>query len=192
MGFPGLFMIAVGLSMDAFAVSVCKGLAMKRVNWGHALVIALFFGAFQALMPLLGFFLGTGFASLVEPFDHWIAFVLLALIGAKMIWDSFHEDEGEEEAAAGDRLDIRELFLLAIATSIDAFAVGCTFAFMAVNIAEAVTIIGVTTFALSLAGVALGNRFGTRYNRAATLAGGIVLILIGAKTLLEHLGLLPF
>lgn len=192
MGFPGLFMIAVGLSMDAFAVSVCKGLAMKRVNWGHALVIALFFGAFQALMPLLGFFLGTGFASLVEPFDHWIAFVLLALIGAKMIWDSFHEDEGEEEAAAGDRLDIRELFLLAIATSIDAFAVGCTFAFMAVNIAEAVAIIGVTTFALSLAGVALGNRFGTRYNRAATLGGGIVLILIGAKTLLEHLGLLPF
>lgn len=191
MGFSGLFLIAVGLSMDAFAVSVCKGLAMKRVNWGHALVIALFFGAFQALMPLLGFFLGTGFASLVEPFDHWIAFVLLALIGAKMIWDAFHDGE-EEEAASDDRLDIRELFLLAVATSIDAFAVGCTFAFMAVNIVGAVAIIGLTTFALSLVGVALGNRFGTRYNRAATLAGGIVLILIGAKTLLEHLGLLPF
>ncbi len=191
MGFSGLFLIAVGLSMDAFAVSVCKGLAMKRVNWGHALVIALFFGAFQALMPLLGFFLGTGFASLVEPFDHWIAFVLLALIGAKMIWDAFHDGE-EEEAASDGRLDIRELFLLAVATSIDAFAVGCTFAFMAVNIVGAVAIIGLTTFALSLVGVALGNRFGTRYNRAATLAGGIVLILIGAKTLLEHLGLLPF
>lgn len=191
MGFSGLLMVAVGLSMDAFAVAVCKGLAMKRVNWGNALVIALFFGLFQALMPLLGFFLGTGFASLVEPFDHWIAFILLAFIGAKMIWDAFHGDEGEG-GPSGGRLDIRELFLLAIATSIDAFAVGCTFAFMAVNIAEAAAIIGLTTFALSLAGVVLGNRFGTRYNQAATLAGGIVLILIGAKTLLEHLGLMPF
>lgn len=189
MGFSGLFMIAVGLSMDAFAVSVCKGLAMKRVNWGHALVIALLFGLFQALMPLLGYFLGTSFAAAVEPYDHWIAFGLLALIGAKMIWDAFHENEGEAQEGA-DRLDMRELLLLALATSIDAFAVGCTFAFMAVNIGAAVIVIGLTTFTLSLGGVVLGNRFGTRYNKAATAVGGIVLILIGVKTLLEHLGIL--
>lgn len=191
MGFLELFIIALGLSMDAFAVSVCKGLAMKRIRWGYGVIIALFFGVFQALMPLVGYFLGTTFAAYVEPVDHWIAFFLLAVVGGKMIWDGIHEDETtiESESDKG-QIAFGELFMLAIATSIDAFAIGCSFAFMNVNIWVAVAIIGITTFCLSLFGVGLGNRFGTRYNKPATIIGGIVLVLIGVKTLLEHLGFL--
>lgn len=196
MGFVELLMIGVGLSMDAFAVSICKGLGMKRVNWAHAAVIAAFFGGFQALMPLLGWALGTQFAQFITPIDHWIAFGLLAFIGAKMLWDAFHEDGecGEcDKGGAGDGpLDLRELLMLAVATSIDALAVGITFAFLGVSIWGAILVIGLTTFVLSFVGVAVGNQFGSRFEKPATIVGGIVLILIGAKILVEHLGLLAF
>lgn len=188
MNFVEIALIGVGLSMDAFAVAICKGLGMKRVNMRHALVIALFFGGFQALMPFLGWALGTQFASLVEPVDHWIAFGLLSFVGGKMLWDAFHEDDDQDENEF--RLDIPELFMLAIATSIDALAVGVSFAFLRVDIAPAISIIGCITFALSLVGVVVGNRFGARYERPSTIAGGIVLILLGCKILLEHLGVL--
>ena len=193
MGLVELLVVAVGLSMDAFAVSVCKGLCMRRVNWRHALVIALFFGAFQALMPLIGWLLGTQFAALITPVDHWVAFVLLALIGGKMIWDAVRGDDEDPAAscpAEGAPLDLRELTLLAVATSIDALAVGVTLAFLGVSIGWAMAVIGVTTFALSFVGVAVGNRFGARFGGPAALAGGVVLILIGLKILLEHLGVL--
>lgn len=187
-----LLIIAVSLSADAFAVSVCKGLAMKRIRWGQALMIALFFGVFQAGMPLLGYFLGVQFSKLVEPVDHWVVFILLGVIGGKMIWDGVRGEDDEAGAQEGERISVGELVLLALATSIDAFAVGCTFAFMNVDIWVAVGVIGITTFALSLVGVLLGNRFGTRYNRPATILGGVVLVLIGVKTLLEHLGVISF
>lgn len=186
MGIVELALIAVGLSMDAFAVSVCKGLGMSRLNWRQALVIAAFFGGFQALMPIVGWVLASQLAGFVEPVDHWIAFALLAFIGGKMIWDAFHDD-GEDESRADKPLDMRELVLLAIATSIDALAIGITFAFLHVDIVLPVTLIGAVTFALSLVGVAVGHQFGRRWERPSTIAGGIVLILIGVKILLEHL-----
>lgn len=193
MGFVELLLVGVGLSMDAFAVSVCKGLCMKRLNMRQALVIALFFGGFQALMPLIGWALGTQFEQFITPVDHWIAFGLLLIIGAKMLWDSFHGDDDERLSCAVDgRLDLRELTMMAVATSIDALAVGITFAFLRVDIVASVVVIGVTTFALSLVGVAVGHRFGARYEKTATIAGGVVLILIGLKILLEHLGVLAF
>ena len=180
MGFVELFLIGVGLSMDAFAVSICKGLGMKRLNMGQALVIGLFFGGFQALMPLIGWALGTQLADFITPIDHWIAFILLALIGGKMLFDAFRgDDEGEVGEPKDTRLDLKELLMLAIATSIDALAVGITFAFLGVNIVLAIAVIGVTTFALSVVGVAVGHAFGARYEKGATIAGGIVLILIG-------------
>lgn len=192
MGFIELFLIGVGLSMDAFAVSVCKGLNMReKLNMKHAAVIALFFGGFQALMPVIGYFLGVNFEKYITSFDHWIAFVLLAFIGGKMVFDAIKEwnspDEAEEN---GDKLDIKELFMLAVATSIDALAVGITFAFLNAGIWSAITIIGTTTFALSIIGVVLGNKFGGKYKTKAELAGGIILILIGLKILLEHLGVI--
>lgn len=189
MGFAELFLIAVGLSMDAFAVSVCKGLGMTRLNMRQALVIALFFGGFQALMPLVGWFVGAQFARFVTAYAPWIAFVLLAFVGGKMLRDAFRE-EPESGEAADPAFGIGELFLLAIATSIDALAVGVSFAFLDVAIAPSVALIGVTTFALSLAGVAIGHQFGARWEKPATIAGGIILILIGLKVLLEGLGLL--
>lgn len=193
MGFVELLLVGVGLSMDAFAVSVCKGLCMKRLNMRQALVIALFFGGFQALMPLIGWALGTQFEQFITPVDHWIAFGLLLIIGAKMLWDSFHGDDDEQLSCAVDgRLDLRELTMMAVATSIDALAVGITFAFLRVDIVASVVVIGMTTFALSLVGVAVGHRFGARYEKTATIAGGVVLILIGLKILLEHLGVLAF
>lgn len=193
MGFVEIFLIGVGLSMDAFAVSVCKGLGMHRVNYAHALVIALFFGVFQGLMPVIGWLVGSAFAVYVTAVDHWIAFALLAFVGGKMLWDAFH-DEGEEEddETSTQKLDLRELFMLAIATSIDALAVGVTFAFLQVNIVSAITIIGCTTFVISIAGVYVGNVFGSRYKSRAELTGGIILILIGLKILLEHLGVIAF
>ena len=191
MGFVELFLIGVGLSMDAFAVSICKGLGMKCLNMGQALVIGLFFGGFQALMPLIGWALGTQLADFITPIDHWIAFILLALIGGKMLFDAFRgDDEGEAGEPKDTRLDLKELLMLAIATSIDALAVGITFAFLGVNIVLAIAVIGATTFALSVVGVAVGHVFGARYEKGATIAGGIVLILIGCKILLEHLGII--
>ena len=177
--------------MDAFAVSICKGLGMSRLNLKQAAVIAAFFGGFQALMPVIGWALGSQLAPVVEPVDHWIAFALLAFIGGKMIWDAFHE-EGEDDTGGADVLDLRELVMLAIATSIDALAVGVTLAFLQVDIVFSVAFIGITTFALSFAGVAIGHQFGSRWEKPSTIAGGIVLILIGLKILLEHLGILAF
>lgn len=189
MGIVELLMMAVGLAMDAFAASICKGLGMRRVNWRHALVIAAFFGGFQGLMPLVGWLLGVSFAGLIEPIDHWIAFALLVLIGAKMLWDTFHEESEDIDCPAdGSKLDLRELLMLAIATSIDALAVGVSLAFLGIDVVPAAIIIGIVTFVLSLIGVAIGSHFGARFERGATIAGGLILIVLGVKILLEHLG----
>lgn len=191
MGFVEVFLIGVGLSMDAFAVAVCKGLCMKRLDARQTLVIALFFGGFQALMPLLGWALGRQFESYITAVDHWIAFVLLAVIGGKMLWEAFHDDDAPDECPVdGYRLDLKELTMLAVATSIDALAVGITFAFLQVDIAPSVATIGVTTFVLSAIGVAAGHFFGARFEKPASIAGGVVLVLIGCKILLEHLGVI--
>lgn len=187
MGIVELLLTAIALSMDAFAVSVCKGLGMRRMRYDQALVISLYFGVFQALMPLIGWLLGTSFSRYIQAFDHWIAFVLLVFLGGKMLWDVFHEKEDGEQESAERRLDHRELFMLAIATSIDALAVGIAFACLDVNIWSSVSIIGVTTLVISFAGVWIGNRFGNRFQKKAEIAGGLVLILIGVKILAEHL-----
>ena len=188
MGLVELFLIAVGLSMDAFAVSICQGLGMPKLNLKHAAIIAVFFGGFQALMPVLGWILGEQFAHYVTAVSHWIAFALLAFIGGKMLWEAFHEDDDYEHTG---QLDIKGLFMLAIATSIDALAVGVTFAFLDVAIAPSAALIGVTTFVISFAGVAIGHQFGGRWEKPSTIAGGIVLVLIGVEILLEGLGVLP-
>jgi putative Mn2+ efflux pump MntP len=187
-----LFLIGVGLSMDAFAVSVCKGLAMEKVNKKQAVVIGLYFGGFQALMPLLGWLLGIRFQKYITSVDHWIAFILLALIGGKMVYEAICDKEEVEVGQKDLPLDHKEMVLLAIATSIDALAVGITFAFLDTPIIEAIAIIGCTTFALSIVGVVVGNFFGTRYQKKAEIAGGVILILIGLKILLEHLGIIAF
>lgn len=180
-----LFLIAVGLSMDAFAVSVCKGLAMEKAPLKKAAVAGAWFGSFQALMPLIGYLLGSRFEKYITRIDHWIAFILLALIGINMIKEAF----SKEEEKASSTMYFKEMFLLAVATSIDALAVGITFAFLRVDILPAVSLIGITTFLLSIAGVKAGNLFGSRYKSKAELAGGILLILMGTKILLEHLGI---
>lgn len=183
--------MGIGLAMDAFAVSICQGLSMSHINWKRALVIAFFFGAFQAIMPLIGWALGTSFAELIEPVDHWVAFVLLAFVGAKMLWDGVHEDDEYDDCAPdSEKLDMRELLMLSVATSIDALAVGISFAMLSVNIWVAIVVIGVVTFVLSLIGVGIGNAFGAHFRKPATIVGGIILILIGVKIVLEHLGLL--
>ena len=189
MTFFELFLIGIGLSMDAFAVSICKGLSMQKIDKTYALCIGLFFGGFQALMPLTGYFLGSQFSGYIEQFDHWITFVLLALIGFNMIKES-REEEEEKKPYAG--VNFKELLILAVATSIDALAVGVTFAFLQVNIVPAITIIGCTTFVISIAGVYVGNVFGARYKSRAELTGGVILILIGLKILLDHLGVIAF
>jgi putative Mn2+ efflux pump MntP len=163
---------------------------MRKLNWGHAIVIGCYFGGFQALMPFLGWALGSTFAGYIQNVDHWIAFLLLALIGGNMVREALGEDGGEASAPAEDRLDHRQLLVMAVATSIDALAVGVTFAFLEVSILPAISIIGATTFCLSVAGVAVGNFFGTRYQRRAEITGGVILILLGVKILLEHLGIL--
>ncbi len=189
MGFLELFLLALGLSMDAFAVALCKGLCMKRVNWKHAAIIAAFFGGFQAGMPLAGWFLGRQFARYIESFDHWIAFVLLVVIGGKMLLEAIKEKEEEASCVVCDApLDYKELLLMAVATSIDALAVGVSLAFLSVQIAPSVMFIGITTFVLSFVGVAIGNRFGLKHRYKAQMAGGIVLILIAIKILTDHLG----
>ena len=190
MSFIEIFLIGIGLSADAFAVAICKGLNMRKINYNHALIIALFFGGFQALMPLIGWILGSSFRVYIESFDHWIALVLLGFIGGKMIFEAL---KGEEEECCGcDRLDIKELFIMAVATSIDALAVGIAFALVSVNIWGAITLIGLTTFILSAIGVIVGNKFGAKYKSKAELTGGIILVLIGFKILFEHLGLISF
>lgn len=180
-----LFLIAVGLSMDAFAVSVCKGLAMEKAPLKKAVVAGAWFGSFQALMPLAGYLLGSRFEQYITRIDHWITFILLALIGLNMIKESF----SKEEEKSSSTMYFKEMFLLAVATSIDALAVGITFAFLRVDILPAVGLIGVTTFLLSIVGVKVGNHFGSRYKSRAELAGGILLVLMGTKILLEHLGI---
>lgn len=186
MGVGELLFIAVGLSADAFAVSLCKGLCMKKLNFRHALIIALFFGAFQAAMPVIGWAAGIRFKSYIENYDHWVALTLLAFIGLKMIWEAFQKEK--EESACEVRLNYRELLILAVATSIDALAVGFSFAILQVKIFFPVVIIGMTTFLLSFCGVCIGHRFGMKFKRSAEIAGGLVLILIGVKILLDHLG----
>lgn len=187
MGMTELFVIAVGLSMDAFAVSVCKGLSVRKAKAGHMLCVGGYFGGFQALMPLAGFLLGTQFESLIACVDHWIAFVLLGLIGGNMIREALGD---EDEEALNDSFAPRTMLPLAVATSIDALAVGVTFAFLRVDILPAVLFIGTTTFVLSAAGLKIGNVFGARYKARAELFGGAVLVLMGLKILLEHLGVM--
>ena len=188
--FVVFFLTGVGLAMDAFAVSICKGLGMSKVNKKQAVIIGIFFGGFQALMPAVGWLLGTGFEHYIKSIDHWIAFVLLAYIGIKMIIEAL-KPEGEGESIEKDApLNIREMFTLAVATSIDALAVGISFAFLNYPIVSAATVIGITTFVISIIGVYIGNFFGTRYKKKAEIVGGIILILIGLKILLEHLGIL--
>ena len=182
MGLIELFLIAVGLSMDAFAVSVCKGLAMPKCTFKKAAIVGLWFGGFQALMPAIGYILGAQFQEAIASIDHWIAFVLLALIGGNMIHEALDNDEEEADAS----LDVKTMFLLAVATSIDALAIGITFAFLKVNIIPAVCFIGIVTFIISFA----GNVFGARYKNKAEIVGGVILILLGLKILLEHLGFL--
>lgn len=180
-----LFILAVGLSMDAFAVSVCKGLSLGKIKPKHMWIAGAWFGGFQALMPLIGYFLGSFFAEMIEKYDHWVAFVLLAIIGGNMIKESFDKDEKVDSS-----MDVKSMLLLAIATSIDALAVGVTFAFLQVQIVPAVSFIGVITFIFSAVGVKIGSLFGTKYKSKAELFGGIVLVLIGIKILLEGIGVL--
>ncbi len=192
MSFIELFILAVGLSMDAFAVSVCKGLSVRKAEVKECCLAGLYFGGFQALMPVIGYFLGVQFREYITGIDHWIAFVLLGLIGISMIREAGErEDEsGEVCPTEGNPFAVREMLVLAVATSIDALAVGITLAFLNVNLLASVCFIGVTTFVLSAAGVRIGNIFGIRYKAKAELAGGIILICMGLKILLEHLGIL--
>lgn len=189
MSFLDIFLIGVALSMDAFAVSVCKGLSVKKAGVKHVLTVGVYFGGFQALMPMLGFLLGYKFECFITNIDHWIAFVLLAIIGGNMIREALGKDEDDKE---NDDFSFRAMLPLAVATSIDALAVGISFAFLGVDIVTAALLIGATTFVLSGAGIFVGNIFGSKYKSKAELAGGIVLILIGAKILLEHLGIISF
>lgn len=185
MSLAELFILAVGLSMDAFAVSVCKGLSVPKLKLKHALTCGLYFGGFQGLMPLIGYLLGSQFEEMIVSVDHWIAFVLLGLIGFNMVKESREQDEEKLNSSFA----VKEMITLAIATSIDALAVGVTFAFLRVDIFWAVTFIAIVTFTLSSIGVKVGNVFGMRYKSKAELAGGLILILMGIKILLEHLGI---
>ena len=188
MGFVELFLIAVGLSMDAFAVSVCKGLSVQKLEKKHMALVGLYFGGFQMLMPLIGYLLGSQFESLITSIDHWIAFVLLGLIGGNMIREAIKN----ETEKLDDSFSVRTMLPLAVATSIDALAMGVTFAFLQVQIVPAVCFIGVITFLFSAAGLKVGNIFGAKFKQKAELLGGIVLVLMGIKILLEHLGILNF
>lgn len=191
MGFLELVFMGVGLAMDAFAVSICKGLAMRKVNKKQCFTIALFFGGFQAIMPFIGWLLGSYFVEYITRIDHWVAFILLEFIGGKMVLEAVREKNEPVEIKEMDPpLDMKELLVLAIATSIDALAVGITFAFLEVNIIEAITVIGVVTFIISALGVFIGNIFGNKYKAKAEILGGVILILLGINILVEHLGLL--
>ena len=191
--FIELFLLGIGLSMDAFAVSVCKGLGMRRLNKKQALIIGLYFGGFQALMPLIGWLLGSQFQKYITSIDHWITFILLGFIGGKMMIEAIREWNEEETVDVIDApLDHKNMLVLAVATSIDALAVGITFAFLDTPIIEAITIIGITTMVISIIGVVVGNFFGSRYKSKAEFIGGLILVLLGLKILLEHLGILVF
>ncbi len=180
----GIILIAIGLAMDAFAVSVCKGLSMKKISIKKLLIIALYFGIFQALMPVIGYFLGESFENLVTSIDHWIAFILLLFIGINMLKEAFGKSEDDNK---NDDTGFKTMIILGLATSIDALAVGITFAFLEINIFVIATIIGVITFIISAIGVVIGNKFGDKYEKKAEILGGVILILIGIKILLEHL-----
>ncbi len=182
-----LFVIAVGLSMDAFAVSICKGLSVRKLTLKHCLLAGLYFGGFQAAMPMAGYLLGIRFQQMITSVDHWIAFVLLCLIGGNMVRESLKNEEGD---GLDDSFDVKTMLMLAVATSIDALAVGVTFAFLNVRIVPAVSFIGTVTFCLSAAGIKAGNLFGNKYESKAELAGGVILIVMGTKILLDHLGVL--
>ena len=187
MGFLELLLLAVGLSMDACAVSICKGLSMKKADLKAMSICGVWFGGFQALMPLIGFLLGSLFAEAIEAIDHWVAFILLGIIGINMLKEAFSKEEEEHDAD----LSVKTMFVMAVATSIDALAVGISLAMAGdVNIVLAVTLIGIITFAMSAMGVKVGNIFGSRFEKKAQMAGGIILLLLGLKILLEHLGVL--
>ena len=186
MGILEMFLIAIGLAMDAFAVSVCKGLSFKEMSWKKAIIVGVYFGIFQALMPAIGYFLGATFESLVTQIDHWIAFALLGFIGINMLREAFDKEKED----TNDRVDLKTMLVLAIATSIDALAIGITFAFLKVKVLLATLLIGIITFGLSIMGVKIGNKFGNKYERKAEATGGIILILMGLKILLEHLGII--
>lgn len=183
MGGLEILLISIGLAMDAFAVSICKGLSFKTMSWKKAIIVGLYFGFFQALMPLIGYFLGATFESVVTKVDHWIAFILLGIIGINMIKEAFGNDEENQN----DKVDFKTMIMLAIATSIDALAVGITFAFLKVNMVIATIMIGIVTFAICVIGVKIGNKFGDKYERKAEVVGGLILIFMGIKILLEHL-----
>jgi putative Mn2+ efflux pump MntP len=187
MSFVELLLIAIGVSMDAFSVSLCKGLTTKRFSWRMALTCGLWFGLFQALMPIIGYIFGSQFQHLIVNIDHWIAFGLLSIIGINMIHEAFADKESHKQSRA---LDFKTMFLLAIATSIDALAVGVSFACIQVELWSSVALIGFTTFMLSIVGVKIGNAFGSKFEKNAELFGGIILILIGLKILLEHLSVI--
>ena len=184
MGILEILLIAIGVSMDAFAVSICKGLSVSKLRSRHVFTVSMWFGGFQALMPVIGYFVGVSFADYVKTYDHWISFVLLAVIGANMIKESF---EKEEDNDSNSDFSFRKMLVLAIATSIDALAIGVSFAFLQVNIWVAVLIIGATTAAFSGIGIIIGNQFGARYKSKAEFVGGLILIAIGLKILIEHL-----
>jgi putative Mn2+ efflux pump MntP len=186
MGVAEILILGVGLSMDAFAVSICKGLSLGKINWKHMCIAGVWFGGFQALMPILGYFLGSLFSDFITKYSHWVAFVLLAFIGGKMIKEAFETEEVDA------RMDVKTMFILAVATSIDAIAVGVTFAFLDVNIWLAACLIGITTFVFSAAGVKIGSIFGEKYKTKAEIIGGIILILIGLRILLNGLGVIDF
>ncbi len=183
MGALEILLVSIGLAMDAFAVSVCKGLSMKAMDWKKAIIVGLYFGIFQALMPVIGYFLGATFEEFVTKIDHWIAFILLCVIGLSMLKEAFAKNEENQN----DSVDFKTMSILAIATSIDALAVGITFAFLKVNMLMAGLMIGITTFAICVIGVKIGNQFGDKYERRAEVVGGLILILMGIKILLEHL-----
>lgn len=185
MGIIELFILAVGLSMDAFAVSICKGLATPKIKCKHMILAGLWFGGFQALMPTIGYFLGSTFASTIKTYDHWVAFVLLSFIGGNMLKEAF--SSGDDDGEVSNSFAVKTMFIMAIATSIDALAVGVTFAFLEVNVLIAAAFIGVTTFAFSFAGVKIGNIFGAKYEKKAEIIGGLILIALGIKIIVEHL-----
>lgn len=186
MGILEIFLISIGLAMDAFAVSVCKGLSMKKMNWKKAIIVGAYFGLFQGLMPVLGYLLGTTFEDLITKIDHWVAFALLGLIGLNMIKEAFNKDN----ESFNDCVNFKTMIILAIATSIDALAIGITFAFLKANLLLAIIMIGIITFILSVLGVKIGNKFGNKYEKKAEFTGGLILILMGLKILLEHLGII--
>jgi len=188
LGIVELIILSIGLAMDAFAVAVCKGLSMSKMKWTNACIIGIYFGLFQAIMPFIGYLLGISFQDKICSIDHWIAFVLLGIIGMNMIKEAISKENEKQN----DSVKFKDMIILAIATSIDALAVGITFAFLKVNILLAISLIGCITFLISIAGVKIGNIFGDKYEKKAEFAGGLILIILGVKILLEHLGILNF